>query len=219
MTLKILLLIEIHHNDPFVYSFFMWCHSSYTLFKMFDDFILLAKGGLTVYHGPVNKVEEYFSGIGIVVPDRVNPPDYYIDILEGIIKPSASSGVNHKQLPVRWMLHNGYPVPMDMLELIEGMSAPSGNSAAHGTSANPARLTAAPSFAGELWQDVKCNVEMKRDNLQLNFLSSNDLSNRTTPSAFTQYKYFLGRQVKREMEDISANCHQNMISFYFLFLS
>ncbi|MCI06352.1 ABC transporter G family member 28-like, partial [Trifolium medium] len=99
---------------------------SYTLFKMFDDFILLAKGGLTVYHGPVNKVEEYFSGMGIVVPDRVNPPDYYIDILEGILKPSASSGVTHKQLPVRWMLHNGYPVPMDMLQLIEGMSTPSG---------------------------------------------------------------------------------------------
>ncbi|KAG0474724.1 hypothetical protein HPP92_014410 [Vanilla planifolia] len=59
---------------------------SYTLYKMFDDLILLAKGGLTVYHGSVKKVEEYFSGLGINVPDRVNPPDYYIDILEGMVK-------------------------------------------------------------------------------------------------------------------------------------
>jgi hypothetical protein len=171
--------------------------SSYTLFRMFDDFILLAKGGLTVYHGPVNKVEEYFSGMGIVVPDRVNPPDYYIDILEGIIKPSASSGVTHKQLPVRWMLHNGYSVPMDMLHLIEGLSAQAGSIPTQGAPNPNAKLTAAPSFAGELWQDVKCNVEMKRDNLQLNFLNSNDLSNRNTPGSFTQYRYFLGRQVKR----------------------
>ncbi|GKV48435.1 hypothetical protein SLEP1_g55249 [Rubroshorea leprosula] len=64
---------------------------SYALFKMFDDLILLAKGGLIVYHGPVKKVEEYFSGIGIPVPDRVNPPDHYIDILEGIEKPSSGA--------------------------------------------------------------------------------------------------------------------------------
>lgn len=163
---------------------------------MFDDFILLAKGGLTVYHGPVNKVEEYFSSMGIVVPDRVNPPDYYIDILEGIVKPSVSSGVNYKQLPARWMLHNGYPVPMDMLSSIEGLAAASGNGSAHGA-ANPAQDADGPSFAGELWQDVKCNVEMKRDDLKLNFLNSNDLSNRHTPGSFTQYKYFLGRQVTR----------------------
>ncbi|CAJ2654476.1 unnamed protein product [Trifolium pratense] len=174
---------------------------SYTLFKMFDDFILLAKGGLTVYHGPVNKVEEYFSGMGIVVPDRVNPPDYYIDILEGILKPSASSGVTHKQLPVRWMLHNGYPVPMDMLQLIEGMSTPSGTIPTQGGRNPNAKLTAAPSFAGELWQDVKCNVEMKRDNLQLNFLASNDLSNRNTPGSFQQYKYFLGRVGKQRLRE------------------
>ncbi|OMO91565.1 ABC transporter-like protein [Corchorus olitorius] len=100
---------------------------SYTLFRMFDDLILLAKGGLTVYHGSVKKVEEYFSGLGITVPERANPPDYFIDILEGIIKLSPSTGLTTKQLPVRWMLHNGYPVPMDMLKLIEGTEASSGS--------------------------------------------------------------------------------------------
>ncbi|KAJ6362576.1 hypothetical protein OIU78_002889 [Salix suchowensis] len=60
---------------------------SYALFKMFDDFILLAKGGLTVYHGSAKKVEEYFAGLGITVPERVTPPDHYIDILEVLRSP------------------------------------------------------------------------------------------------------------------------------------
>lgn len=172
---------------------------SYTLFRMFDDLILLAKGGLTVYHGPAKKVEDYFAGIGITVPERVNPPDYFIDILEGIVKPSASSGVNYKQLPVRWMLHNGYPVPMDMLQSADGMAAASENSA-HGPSA-PGAESEGQSFAGELWQDMKCNVELKKDNIQQNLLKSSDLSNRTTAGVFQQYRYFLGRVGKQRLRE------------------
>ncbi|CAN1833160.1 ABC transporter G family member 28, partial [Linum perenne] len=156
---------------------------SYTLFRMFHDLILLAKGGLTAYHGPVNKVEEYFAGLGITVPDRVNPPDYFIDILEGILKPS--SGVHYKQLPVRWMLHNGYPVPMDMLQSTEGLGAASEDQ----------------SFAGEFWQDMKSNVEINKDNMQHNFLQTVDLSGRITPGIFHQYKYFLGRLGKQRLRE------------------
>ncbi|KAJ7947844.1 ABC transporter G family-like protein [Quillaja saponaria] len=173
---------------------------SYTLFRMFDDLILLAKGGLTAYHGPVKKVEEYFSGLGINVPERVNPPDYFIDILEGIVKPSTSSGVNAKQLPVRWMLHNGYPVPMDMLESVDGMAASASENSTHGA-ANPDAGPEGPSFAGELWQDVKYNVEVRKDNIQHNFLKSNDLSDRKTPGWFQQYKYFLGRVGKQRLRE------------------
>lgn len=151
---------------------------------MFDDLILLAKGGLTVYHGSVKKVEEYFSSLGINVPERVNPPDHFIDILEGIVKPS--SGVTHQQLPVRWMLHNGYPVPPDMLPLIDGIAASSTASTSDGTSTEQ-------SFAGDLWQDVKYNVEMQRDHMEENLLNSQDLSNRRTPGVARQYRYFLGR--------------------------
>ncbi|KAK3042559.1 hypothetical protein RJ639_001553, partial [Escallonia herrerae] len=171
---------------------------SYTLFRMFDDLILLAKGGLTVYHGSVKKVEEYFSGLGINVPERVNPPDHFIDILEGIVKPSTSSGVNYKELPLRWMLHNGYPVPPDMLDSA-GMAASAGENSAHG--ANPAAGSDGQSFAGDLWQDVKFNVELKKDHIQHNFLKSKDLSNRITPGVLQQYKYFLGRVGKQRLRD------------------
>ncbi|GMJ15445.1 ATP-binding cassette G28 [Hibiscus trionum] len=174
---------------------------SYTLYRMFDDLVLLAKGGLTVYHGPVKKAEEYFAGLGINLPDRANPPDYFIDVLEGIIKLNTGTGLTVKQLPVRWMLHNGYPVPMDMLNSMEGMSAQSGGSghgddSAHSTGSTP------NSFAGDLWQDVKCSVQTNKDHLRHNILMSADLSQRETPGVVTQYKYYLGRLGKQRLRDI-----------------
>lgn len=166
---------------------------SYTLFKMFDDLVLLAKGGFIVYHGPVRKVEEYFAGLGINVPERVNPPDHYIDILEGIVMPSASSGVNYKELPVRWMLHNGYPIPPDMRQNVAGLVMfPGDVNPVHGSNPAGAGLDE-QSFAGELWQDMKSNVQLQRDKIRHNFLKSRDLSNRRTPGVFRQYRYFLGR--------------------------
>ncbi|RRT72274.1 hypothetical protein BHE74_00033674 [Ensete ventricosum] len=162
---------------------------SYTLFKTFDDLILLAKGGLTVYHGSVKKVEEYFAGIGINVPDRVNPPDYFIDILEGIVKPSTSTGVNYKELPLRWMLHNGYEVPRDMLQDAGDIDA-----SVRGGGSSPAVTgSETQSIAAEVWDNVKDIVGQKRDEYEYNFSKSKDLSNRVTPGVLRQYKYFLGR--------------------------
>lgn len=156
---------------------------------MFDDFILLAKGGLTVYHGSTKKVEEYFTGLGITVPERVTPPDHYIDILEGIIK--SGSNVTREQLPVRWMLHNGYPVPPDMLHLCDEISNTSPDSSVK--SAADKRFD--KSFIGDLIQEIKCAVAMRREHLKHNFLRKQDLSNRITPGIPRQYRYFLGRYV------------------------
>lgn len=159
---------------------------------MFDDLILLAKGGLIAYLGPVKKVEEYFTGLGIDVPERVNPPDHYIDILEGLVKQTSTSAVNYKELPLRWMLHNGYPVPPDMLDSMGTKATSEGENSAHG--ANPAGETSnEESLAGELWQNLKFNFVLRKDLFQLNFLNSNDLSNRKTPGVTLQYRYFLGR--------------------------
>lgn len=159
---------------------------------MFDDLILLAKGGLTAYHGSVKKVEEYFSGLGINVPERVNPPDYFIDILEGVVKQSSSSGINYKELPLRWMLHNGYTVPPDMLNS-SSMASSVGDNSAHGGNAAAAPVSDEQSFAGDIWQDMKFHAELKKDHIQHKFLKTHDLSNRKTPGVLQQYKYFLGR--------------------------
>ncbi|XP_062229950.1 ABC transporter G family member 28-like [Phragmites australis] len=168
---------------------------SYTLYKMFDDLILLAKGGMTVYHGPVKKVEEYFAGLGIVVPDRVNPPDYYIDILEGIVKPNSNAPVNVKDLPIRWMLHNGYEVPRDMLQ-----SASDAESSFRGGGDHALGDDSGQSIAGEVWGNVRDIVGQKKDEYDYN-KSSENLSNRRTPGILRQYKYYLGRCGKQRLRE------------------
>ncbi|KAG1361397.1 ABC transporter G family member 28-like [Cocos nucifera] len=170
---------------------------SYTLYKMFDDLILLAKGGLIVYHGSVKKVEEYFSSLGIHVPERVNPPDYYIDILEGIVKPNTSTAINYKELPLRWMLHNGYDVPRDMLQNASDLdsSIRGGGTNAGGAGSDD------QSIAGEVWGNVRDLVGQKRDEYEYNFSKSKDLSNRRTPGVLQQYKYYLGRVGKQRLRE------------------
>ncbi|KAE8676515.1 ABC transporter G family member 28 [Hibiscus syriacus] len=167
---------------------------SSTLFKMFDDLILLAKGGLVAYLGPVKKIEEYFSSIGIDVPDRVNPPDHLIDILEGIEKPAT---VTREQLPVRWMLHNGYPIPVDMLDLTEGLSTPSGSNP--NTSGGH---DGGQSFSAEMPEDSKSSLSISK---------SKDLSNRTTPGIYRQYKYFLARVLKQRLREAQMQAIDLMI--------
>ncbi|XP_058769011.1 putative white-brown complex homolog protein 30 [Vicia villosa] len=174
---------------------------SYTLFRTFDDIIFLAKGGLTAYHGPVKKVEEYFAGIGIVVPDRVNPPDHYIDILEGLVKPNE--GVTHQQLPVRWMLHNGYPVPPDMLHFADEISASSSSTNINHAAKSTDEATD-QSFAGEFWEDMKSNVQLQKDHIEATFLRTKDLSNRRTPGISRQYRYYLGRIGKQQLREAKS---------------
>ncbi|XP_068490039.1 ABC transporter G family member 24-like isoform X2 [Phaseolus vulgaris] len=173
---------------------------SYALYKMFDDLILLGKGGLTVYHGSVKKVEEYFLGLGINFPERINPPDYFIDILEGLITPGGSSGLSYKDLPVRWMLHNGYPIPLDMRQnAVQYDMSQSVNSA---NEIDPCGSShAEKTFAGELWQDMRNNVELRGEKIRHNFFKSKDLSDRKTPGVLKQYKYFLIRVGKQRLRE------------------
>ncbi|XP_051132346.1 putative white-brown complex homolog protein 30 [Andrographis paniculata] len=175
---------------------------SYALYKTFDDLILLAKGGLTVYHGPVKKVEEYFSSFGINVPERVNPPDHFIDILEGIFKPT--NGVTAEQLPVRWMLHNGYPVPPDMLHFCDEIAAVSKGGSA---SSHP---TLGPSVS-EREQEQEQDNQDNNDLSQLTFLKTNDLSNRQTPGWLRQFRYFLGRSAKQRLREAKLQAADFMI--------
>ncbi|KAI3823263.1 hypothetical protein L1987_04696 [Smallanthus sonchifolius] len=165
---------------------------SYSLFRMFDDLILLAKGGLVAYLGPVNKVEEYFSGLGIHVPERVNPPDHYIDILEGI---NMTSGVNYKELPVKWMTHNGYPIPPDMQD------SDSKPESSHDGSTSTVGWHDDQSFAAELWQEFKLIIQLKNDNFLSYFSRRKDLSNRVTPGVWNQYRFFLGRVAKQRIRE------------------
>lgn len=158
---------------------------------MFDDLILLAKEGRTAYHGPVRDVEDYFANLGINVPERINPPDYFIDVLEEMVKPCTSSDVSHEELPLRWMQHKGYAVPQDMRN--PGHDTPEiiveSRSQEHNVAPEPDQL----SFCGEYWQTIKYNLEGFCDVFQYNFFNPKDLSGRKTPCILMQYIHFLGR--------------------------
>jgi len=144
---------------------------------MFDDLILLAKGGLIVYCGPVNTIEEYFTTLGIHVPDRVNPPDHYIDILEGIVE--SDSGIKVKHLPLHWMLYNGYEVPNDMKDDLEEIHA--GN------------RTSLPGSTAYHLLNIRNTYVEEQGHHQCDLSRPKYMLERRTPGILIQYKYFLGR--------------------------
>ncbi|VAH03886.1 unnamed protein product [Triticum turgidum subsp. durum] len=168
---------------------------SYTLFSMFDDFVLLARGGLIAYHGPVSEVENYFSGLGIKVPDRENPPDYYIDILEGIAKTKMSGHATPKHLPLLWILHNGYDVPEDMRKDLEEINM------MH-------ELYTVGSITREL-----SSVEQteSKHSVHQNVSQRNDLLNRKTPGVLAQYRYYLGRVAKQRLREATQQAVDYLI--------
>ena len=53
---------------------------------MFHKLLFLGPGGRTVYQGTVAGAEEYFKNMGFVVPANVNPADFYMDVIGGVIK-------------------------------------------------------------------------------------------------------------------------------------
>lgn len=64
---------------------------SYEVFCMFDDLVLLAKGGQTAYYGPQADVQAYFESLGFSIPAHVNPADAYMDIISGLV--TAENGL------------------------------------------------------------------------------------------------------------------------------
>lgn len=145
---------------------------------MFDDFVLLARGGLIAYHGPVYEVEMYFAGLGIKVPDRENPPDYFIDILEGIVKTKIRGNATPKHLPVLWMLHNGYEIPDDFQKDLENINT-------------IRELYTVRSISKQSSEEVEQSETI--DSVHHNVSQSSKLLERKTPGVFSQYGYYLGR--------------------------
>ncbi len=51
------------------------------VFQLFNDVLLLGKGGRVAYYGPVAQVEDYFLSLGHRFPVRTNPADALLDML------------------------------------------------------------------------------------------------------------------------------------------
>ncbi|KAI3654726.1 hypothetical protein MP228_000106 [Amoeboaphelidium protococcarum] len=55
----------------------------YEIFQQFDEILLIAGGGRTVYIGPQVEVVEYFKSLGFVFDEKQNPADVLMDIISG----------------------------------------------------------------------------------------------------------------------------------------
>ena len=78
---------------------------NYHLFlAMFDKVLFLGEGGRTVYSGPVDEAEAYFSRIGFPMPPYVNPADFYMDVIAGEVKNERDVHIN---LIEEWERHEG----------------------------------------------------------------------------------------------------------------
>lgn len=53
-------------------------------FMLFDDVILLGRGGRTAYYGPVSELESYFLSLGHTFPAHTNPADALLDLVSAM---------------------------------------------------------------------------------------------------------------------------------------
>ncbi|VUZ51917.1 unnamed protein product [Hymenolepis diminuta] len=63
----------------------------YSIYKLFDSLTLMSNGRI-IYHGTARKEPvNYFSKLGYVIEDHNNPPDFFLDILHGEVRPISNS--------------------------------------------------------------------------------------------------------------------------------
>ncbi|CAH1794454.1 unnamed protein product [Owenia fusiformis] len=65
----------------------------FSIFKQFDNLALLSLGEM-VYHGPSNEALDYFESIGYECEAHNNPPDFFLDIINGDSTAVAGQGIN-----------------------------------------------------------------------------------------------------------------------------
>ena len=68
----------------------------------FHKVLFLAPGGKTVFQGTVPEAENYFECLGFDKPDKVNPADFYMDVIGGVFKSTLSEFTT---LPDKWEQH------------------------------------------------------------------------------------------------------------------
>ncbi|KAF6254331.1 hypothetical protein COO60DRAFT_1703369 [Scenedesmus sp. NREL 46B-D3] len=96
---------------------------SYKTFCLFDDLLLLAKGGLTAYCGTQRDVRGYFEGLGFTIPEHMNPADAYLDIISGSVLTATGQTLD---IPASWRSQQA------LLGLGPGGAAPAAAAAAGG---------------------------------------------------------------------------------------
>lgn len=184
---------------------------SYGLFRMFDDVMFLAKGGRTVYLGPVDDVEDYFANMGILVPERINPPDHFMDVLEGITKPDVDAQFDAKSLPIKWIQYKGYDVPKDLQASVLEIDAPLEKTNQGVDLQSSRREQKEKSFVEDLWGEFNSFLEIHWDDFKSTFSKLEDLSNRKTPGFWTQFKMIISRLALQRVREARLQTQDYLI--------
>jgi len=74
----------------------------YSLFTLFDDVLLLGKGGRTVYLGPSLAAKPYFEQLGFEMPEDENPADWFMDVISGEVENRSDPKFQPQMLFDRW---------------------------------------------------------------------------------------------------------------------
>lgn len=74
----------------------------YSIFTLFDDVMLLAKGGRLAYLGPSRLALDYFSSLGFDLPPNENPADFCLDVLSGGVPREDHSAPQPEELTEMW---------------------------------------------------------------------------------------------------------------------
>ncbi|EFJ20608.1 hypothetical protein SELMODRAFT_443919 [Selaginella moellendorffii] len=179
---------------------------SYGLFMMFDYVMFLAKGGRTAYLGPVADVESYFISLGVVVPERINPPDHYMDLLEGVVKPEGNPTFDPSMLPIIWMQHEGHPIPDELKEMAAVAESDF-------SIVSRKKLEQTKTFREEAWQELKEPVVVWWDGIRHAVFSVPDITGRKIPGFFSQFSLILGRVSKQRFREARLLVQDYIILF------
>lgn len=74
----------------------------WSLFTLFDDVLILAKGGRTAYMGPSISVCPYFESLGFKKPYDENLADWLMDIVSGCVPNEKDTKYTSSNLPISW---------------------------------------------------------------------------------------------------------------------
>jgi len=95
----------------------------YSLFTLFDDVLLLGKGGQTVYLGPSLGAKPYFESLGFTMPSDENPADWFMDVISGEVPNAKVPGFKPDMLFEWW--RKRAPAPAGGAELAAAGRPPS----------------------------------------------------------------------------------------------
>ena len=75
----------------------------YSIFSLFDDVMLLCKGGMLAYLGPSQLALDYLEELGFPLPKNENPADFALDVLSGVVPREGHASFQPEQLVPQWV--------------------------------------------------------------------------------------------------------------------